>query len=226
MVKNDTLVDPSSLFSSTPRESEKEHHLVKSNSSENLFDNESSLESNHEDNFLEEWKRTAKIRRSLQLSKNRIDIPIENGNVNKLVQEVEKGRRLNSAIRNTNVDLEALDQILKSISPMISTNNKPDCDNRHTGGYLKDPTKLNRTSSSSFITAASLQEVRGKLRRLSSPANVYKDMPKIEIEPDDGIVAEDMDVSRVKSFVYGMENNGIRKTGSLETRNYNRNEDW
>ncbi|XP_075220425.1 uncharacterized protein LOC142323932 isoform X4 [Lycorma delicatula] len=97
-----------------------------------------------------------------------------------------------------------------------------------------------------FITVESLKEVRGRLRRLGSPAT---DEIKYE-EEDDGIVTESKDDSptgelegsskSVKSYVYGMEAllrnrpTTITGTGSLESRSTNksgtngssRSEEW
>ncbi|GLV34146.1 uncharacterized protein CBL_00075 [Carabus blaptoides fortunei] len=178
----------------------------------------------------------------------------------KLKTDLDTDRRLNTALRGNNVDLEALDQILKSISSSTSstysdkkglseTNEEPERDN-------SDRVKGNLSKRHSFITVESLQEVRGRLRRLSSPTDdLYRpiDLRKEE-EPDDGIVAEDSlamkkeehtmpasnaAVSRVKSYVYGMEammqnKKPISGTGSLESRtsnksngsSSNRSEDW
>lgn len=212
---------------------------------------------------IEDWRRSNINRRSLQFSKQNVtsskpsNIPDR-----KLKSDLDTDRRLNTALRGNNVDLEALDQILKSISSSTSstysdkksddlkTNEEPERDN-------SDRVRGSISKRHSFITVESLQEVRGRLRRLSSPTDdLYRpivDEPKDE-EPDDGIVAEDnlamkkeentmpasnAGVSRVKSYVYGMEamiqnKKPISGTGSLESRtsnksngsSSNRTEDW
>ncbi|XP_074031805.1 uncharacterized protein isoform X5 [Leptinotarsa decemlineata] len=196
---------------------------------------------------LQSWRRTSKIRRSLQFPKQNKtvvstkppDLPENIGSVRKIREDLEKGRRLNTALRNNSVDLEALDQILQSISSSSTSSDKtPDDDN-------DTPRKQKRNS---FVTVESLQEVKGRLRRTSSPtSDIYKGDDKDE-EPDDGIVTEEthpgqdkemplLEQSRVRSYVYGMESLLNKKpgigTGSLESRvklingnTTNRNEDW
>lgn len=160
-------------------------------------------------------------------------------------QDSETGRRLSTALRGNNVDLDALDQILKSISGDTIKNFTPETDN------VEDTSKKIKAKRHSFITVESLKEVRGRLRRLSSPIDDLYSSKRKDEDPDDGIASEDntmiknenytssnLGVSRVKSYVYGMEAMlGSRKTvvgtGSLESRtsgklgtSINRSEDW
>lgn len=172
--------------------------------------------------------------------------PPEN-KVNKIKQDLETGRRLSTALRGNNVNLEALNQILKSISPGSSgTYSDTSLEKNSDNEEVKKVTKKRH----SFITVESLKEVKGRLRRLSSPIDdFYGSKPKDD-DLDDGIASEDNSVmknekmpitsgvSRVRSYVYGMETMlGSRKpvlgTGSLESRtsgklnsSVNRSEDW
>uniref|UniRef100_A0A6P7GJ33 Uncharacterized protein LOC114337513 n=1 Tax=Diabrotica virgifera virgifera TaxID=50390 RepID=A0A6P7GJ33_DIAVI len=192
---------------------------------------------------LQTWRRTSKIRRSLQFPKQAskpsspkpVDLPESLGNVRKIREELEKGRRLNTALRNNSVDLDALDQILQSISSSSSDKASEDLD-------LELSKKQKRNS---FVTVESIQEIKGRLRKTSSPTNdIYKVNGKDD-DPDDGIVTEEtspikenemplVENSRVRSYVYGMEALLNKKpgigTGSLESRvkliPTNKNEDW
>ncbi|XP_072379555.1 uncharacterized protein [Diabrotica undecimpunctata] len=192
---------------------------------------------------LQTWRRTSKIRRSLQFPKQAskpsspkpVDLPESLGNVRKIREELEKGRRLNTALRNNSVDLDALDQILQSISSSSSDKASEDQDSE-----LSKKQKRN-----SFVTVESIQEIKGRLRKTSSPTNdIYKVNGKDD-DPDDGIVTEEtshikenemplVENSRVRSYVYGMEALLNKKpgigTGSLESRvkliPTNKNEDW
>lgn len=123
---------------------------------------------------LQSWRRTSKIRRSLQFPKTNkqttnlskpIDLPESSVSVRKIREELEKGRRLNTALRNNSVDLDALDQILQSISSASSDKASDDVEG-------ETPKKHKRNS---FVTVESIQEVKGRLRRTSSPSSdIYK----------------------------------------------------
>jgi len=192
---------------------------------------------------LESWRRNSKVRRSLPFSKAGVrksaDIPESSVSVKKLRDELEKGRRLTTALRNNSLsgDLNAIDSIIQSISSASSLerssiddsldeSNPPDKD------QLAAKTKQKRES---FVTVESLQEIKGRLRRTSSPGATGNTSIKPE-ESDDGIgTSED---SKVKSYVYGMENmlpnkKSVIGTGSLESRSKfangvgtNKSEDW
>lgn len=237
---------------------------TKSTSSEDLHliperDKTKSTDDLEDLEHLQSWRRTSKIRRSLQFPKQNkttnssrpSDLPENIGSVRKIREDLETGRRLSTALRGNNVDLEALDQILQSISSSSSIYSDK---NGSGSDKYEEPERDGQISAkkqkrNSFVTVESIQEVRGRLRRTSSPtSDIYQD--KKEEEIDDGIVTEEIDQkvkaagsetekmeSRVKSYVYGMENGFHKKsvngTGSLESRskqysnNYlNRNEDW
>ncbi|RZC35124.1 microtubule-associated protein futsch [Asbolus verrucosus] len=218
---------------------------TKSTSSEDLHledKSSKSIEDLEDLEQLQSWRRTSKLRRSLQYPKETkpqtskpSDLPENSGSVRKIREELEKGRRLSTALRGNNVDLEALDQILQSISSS-SSNHSDKLDES------QDDSDTKKQKRNSFVTVETLQEVRGRLRRTSSPSeDIYK--PSKEEETDDGIVTEDTnempvsEKSRVRSYVYGMETMMNKKpilgTGSLESRSKLlnggtslRNEDW
>ncbi|KAK4876253.1 hypothetical protein RN001_012675 [Aquatica leii] len=194
---------------------------------------------------LQNWRRTSKIRRSLQFpsAQNKIakplDLPVNTGSVRKIREDLETGRRLNTALRGNNVDLDALDQILQSITTPNDKYEQPEKD-----------VSVKKPKRHSFVTVESLQEVKGRLRRTSSPTDDFYNIKKDE-EADDGIDTEEIvktdempaidnlstQSSRVRSYVYGMEalmKKPILGTGSLESRTSrqvngtcgNRSEDW
>ncbi|XP_063220805.1 uncharacterized protein LOC134530123 isoform X5 [Bacillus rossius redtenbacheri] len=185
---------------------------------------------------VDEWRRSSKVRRSLQLSPRSSvaaeDLPPK-GSVQKLKQELEGRRRLDiKSLRGH----EAFENVLKRGEDII---NSEALGFRVVGEKHEDaaPKKNKRNS---FVTVESLKEVRERLRRTGSPV---EDPSKDSEETDDGIVTEDftkadndekmedVPASRVKSYVYGMETQTksgreVRKppqgTGSLESRTSNR----
>jgi len=109
-----------------------------------------------------EWRRVSKLRRSFQSQDHYkspgpstrprpLDLPVNSVSVARLRAELENGRRLHTAMRNNHVDLAALDNILNTPSA------KPTVAKRNT-----------------FLTAESLQEIRGKLKKLSDES-LYKE---------------------------------------------------
>lgn len=229
---------------------------TKSTSSEDLLltperDKTKSSEDLEDLEQLQSWRRCSKIRRSLQFPKQGRgtptrppDLPEGSVSVKKIKEDLETGRRLSTALRGNNVDLEALDQILQSISGSSSTFSDKE------GSVNEEPERdkqiiAKKQKRNSFVTVESIQEVKGRLRRTSSPSSdIYN---KAEEDPDDGIGSEETPVSlkqlnstkmesKVKSYVYGMENSfkkPVIGTGSLESRSkqynngyLNRNEDW
>ncbi|XP_044264575.1 uncharacterized protein LOC123011255 isoform X2 [Tribolium madens] len=217
---------------------------TKSTSSEDLHledKSSKSIEDLEDLEQLQSWRRTSKLRRSLQYPKETkpqtvkpTDLPENSGSVRKIREELEKGRRLSTALRGNSVDLHALDQILQTISSSSSNqSDKPE--------DSQDESDTKKQKRNSFVTVETLQEVRGRLRRTSSST---EDIYKInkEEETDDGIVTEEIEMpvsekSRVRSYVYGMETMMNKKpilgTGSLESRTKLlnggtnlRNEDW
>ncbi|KAL3268799.1 hypothetical protein HHI36_007895 [Cryptolaemus montrouzieri] len=198
---------------------------------------------------LQTWRRTSKIRRSLQYPKQDrptpnkpVDLPETSVNVRKITEDFEKGRRLSTALRGNSIDLQALDQILQSISS--SSSDKTSVTDEEVSKTKLESSKSKRNS---FVTVESIQEIKGRLRRTSSPENNI-----IEHEIDDGIVTEEnisrseeemiessrtnASHSKVRSYVYGMESvlnkKPVTGTGSLESRSKlsngtaNRSEDW
>ncbi|XP_040171285.1 mucin-5AC isoform X4 [Anopheles arabiensis] len=121
-----------------------------------------------------QWKRVSKIRRSLQFPRKTtprtntrpIDLPENSVSVSRICQELENGRRLNTAMRNNHIDFVALDNILKSVAdqPCTAATTPPHSNPPHS----KSPPKA------SFLTAESLREIRGRLRRLSNES-LYRD---------------------------------------------------
>lgn len=92
------------------------------------------------------------------------DLPENSVNVWKIKQDIEsieKGRRLNTAMRNNHVDFVALDSILKG-SPTDTLN-----------GAHRDTAQDD--SNSNCITADSLKEIRRKLKKLNNGHDLYKD---------------------------------------------------
>ncbi|KAH8410177.1 hypothetical protein KR009_007860 [Drosophila setifemur] len=110
-----------------------------------------------------DWRRVSKLRRSFQSQDHYkssaprprpLDLPGHSSvSVARLRAELENGRRLNTAMRNNHVDLAALDTILNSPPAKPS------------------PTAAKRNT---FLTAESLQEIRGKLKKLSDES-LYKE---------------------------------------------------
>ncbi|XP_068149368.1 serine-rich adhesin for platelets isoform X3 [Drosophila tropicalis] len=109
-----------------------------------------------------EWRRVSKLRRSFQsqdhyktptpaVRSRPLDLPSNSVSVARMRAELENRRRLHTAMRNNHVDLAALDTILNSATP------KPTVAKRNT-----------------FLTAESLQEIRGKLKKLSDES-LYKE---------------------------------------------------
>ncbi|KRJ97903.1 pneumococcal serine-rich repeat protein isoform X2 [Drosophila yakuba] len=109
-----------------------------------------------------EWRRVSKLRRSFQsqdhyktpassVRPRPLDLPSNSVSVARLRAELENGRRLHTAMRNNHVDLAALDNILNTPS-----------------------TKSTVAKRNTFLTAESLQEIRGKLKKLSDES-LYKE---------------------------------------------------
>uniref|UniRef100_A0A182PPK7 Uncharacterized protein n=1 Tax=Anopheles epiroticus TaxID=199890 RepID=A0A182PPK7_9DIPT len=121
-----------------------------------------------------QWKRVSKIRRSLQFPRKTtprtnsrpIDLPENSVSVSRICQELENGRRLNTAMRNNHIDFVALDNILKSVTDPTGTSTA-------STPPIK-PTDKSSPPKTSFLTAESLREIRGRLRRLSNES-LYRD---------------------------------------------------
>uniref|UniRef100_A0A4Y0ATE0 Uncharacterized protein n=1 Tax=Anopheles funestus TaxID=62324 RepID=A0A4Y0ATE0_ANOFN len=154
-----------------------------------------------------QWKRVSKIRRSLQFPRKTtprtntrpIDLPENSVSVSRICQELENGRRLNTAMRNNHIDFVALDNILKSVTDQPSTTSttpsiKP------TESSAKSPPKA------SFLTADTLREIRGRLRRLSNES-LYRD----DMSPADDACGQPVSDRR------GSDDGGVTIT-EVETR--------
>ncbi|XP_052893450.1 serine-rich adhesin for platelets isoform X2 [Anopheles moucheti] len=96
-----------------------------------------------------------------------IDLPENSVSVSRICQELENGRRLNTAMRNNHIDFVALDNILKGVTdqPCTTAATQPV---KPTESSAKSPPKA------SFLTADTLREIRGRLRRLSNES-LYRD---------------------------------------------------
>lgn len=96
------------------------------------------------------------------------DLPENSVSVLKIKEELENGRRLNTAMRNNHVDFAALDSILNTIA------------------NVTDPKPEPRASKkASFITADSLKEIRSRLRKLSNESLYKDDMSPTSEGPDE-----------------------------------------
>ncbi|KAM8714694.1 hypothetical protein ACLKA7_001105 [Drosophila subpalustris] len=114
-----------------------------------------------------DWRRVSKLRRSFQsqdyhkvMTRPRprpLDLPSSSVSVARIRAELENGRRLNTAMRNNHVDLAALDNILNPNIP------------------APVPLKPQVAKRSTFLTAESLQEIRGKLKKLSDESLYRED---------------------------------------------------
>ncbi|XP_065080825.1 mucin-2 isoform X3 [Ochlerotatus camptorhynchus] len=139
-----------------------------------------------------QWKRVSKIRRSLQfprktapkISTRPADLPENSVSVQKIRQELENGRRLNTAMRNNHIDFVALDNILNSVSETPSPKMEAP----------RTPTTP-KPNAASFLTAESLKEIRGKLRRLSNESLYRDDMSPGDDrkEDDDSVTITEME---------------------------------
>lgn len=232
---------------------------TKSTSSEDFFEKRKSLEDLEDLEQLQTWRRTSKLRRSLQYPKQKEtqpskppDLPLPSGSVRKIREDLETGRRLNTALRGNNVDLDALDQILKSISNSSISSAQSDAksnDNEPDGTII---TAKKQQKRHSFVTVESIQAVRDKLRRTSSPTiSIYEQEEEktSRDEDDDGIVtdrpvnlrqldtsssSDTVNMSAHKSRYVRNEMDASKKqisgTGSLESRNkfnnYSKQDDW
>ncbi|CAD7085752.1 unnamed protein product [Hermetia illucens] len=111
-----------------------------------------------------DWRRVSKIRRSFQSPKSSsppkssrpLDLPENSVSVSRIRQELENCRRLSTAMRNNHVDLVALDSILNGDDGSATPETDP------------------KSKKNTFLTAESLKEIRGKLKKLSDES-LYKE---------------------------------------------------
>ncbi|XP_049307893.1 pneumococcal serine-rich repeat protein isoform X3 [Bactrocera dorsalis] len=146
---------------------QRSHSISTDDLSNEWESNEAVAESN-------EWRRVSKLRRSFQSSstannnvnnskelstqesttssiRRPYDLPASTVSVSRIRAELESGRRLTTAMRNNHVDLAALESIL------------------HGPDRTTDASKRN-----TLLTAESLKEIRGRLKKLSDES-LYKD---------------------------------------------------
>ncbi|XP_053692311.1 uncharacterized protein LOC128740771 [Sabethes cyaneus] len=177
-----------------------------------------------------QWKRVSKIRRSLQFPRKTapktnvrpIDLPENSVSVRKIRQELENGRRLNTAMRNNHIDFVALDNILKNVaeSPVPKVESP------------RTPTTATaaKTSSTTFLTAESLKEIRGKLRRLSNESLYRDDMSPGEERKDDDDSVTITEVETRLGTLQSSSSSDSYKSNSLESNRKgstdSNSEDW
>ncbi|XP_058452319.1 serine-rich adhesin for platelets [Malaya genurostris] len=178
-----------------------------------------------------QWKRVSKIRRSLQFPRKTTpksnarpaDLPENSVSVSKIRQELENGRRLNTAMRNNHIDFVALDNILKNVvdSPIP----KVDAPRTPTAPTTTKP------PTSTFLTAESLKAIRGKLRRLSNESLYRDDMsPGEERKDDDDSVTITEVETRMGQLQTSSSSDSSYKSNSLESNRKgstdSNSEDW
>ncbi|XP_020715213.1 uncharacterized protein LOC101462882 isoform X2 [Ceratitis capitata] len=149
------------------RELQRSHSISTDDLSNEWETNEAVAESN-------EWRRVSKLRRSFQSSSSTnnssstsldqsaqqqisnavrrpYDLPASSVSVSRIRAELESGRRLTTAMRNNHVDLAALESILHGPEKTANDNKR-----------------------NTLLTAESLKEIRGRLKKLSDES-LYKD---------------------------------------------------
>ncbi|XP_053959982.1 pneumococcal serine-rich repeat protein isoform X6 [Anastrepha ludens] len=149
---------------------QRSHSISTDDLSNEWESNEAVAESN-------EWRRVSKLRRSFQSSSSPnntfntssdqtkqqspstarrvpFDLPGSSVSVSRMRAELESGRRLTTAMRNNHVDLAALESILHGPKEVVKI----------TGN----------SKHSTLLTAESLKEIRGRLKKLSDES-LYKD---------------------------------------------------
>lgn len=199
-----------------------------------------------------DWRRSSKVRRSLQFPskqsltlKENIVIPVTK-TVAEIKKEIEARKQLvtNSFKANHWNSLAELEDVLGVVGNGNHNEQSKDSSSSETGTL--SPAKVSKKRQT-FITAETLQEVKGRLRKLNSPIDKLLKSDDV----DDGIVTEvkpasieeisnEIPKNTVKSYVFGMEVM-LRKTkppvigtGSLESRSSNksvtngtsRSEEW
>ncbi|XP_055549286.1 uncharacterized protein LOC129732425 isoform X1 [Wyeomyia smithii] len=177
-----------------------------------------------------QWKRVSKIRRSLQFPRKTapkinarpIDLPENSVSVRKIRQELENGRRLNTAMRNNHIDFVALDNILKNVTespvPKVESPRTPTA------------VAVGKASSSTFLTAESLKEIRGKLRRLSNESLYREDMSPGEERKDEDDSVTITEVETRLGQLQTSSSSDSYKSNSLESNRKgstdSNSEDW
>ncbi|XP_023172318.2 uncharacterized protein LOC111600450 isoform X3 [Drosophila hydei] len=132
-----------------------------------------------------DWRRVSKLRRSFQSqdyhnkaqSRPRplpLDLPSSSVSVARIRAELENGRRLNTAMRNNHVDLAALDSILNTTAASVAAAVTANAATTAAANASPASSKPQLAKRETFLTAASLQEIRGKLKKLSDES-LYKE---------------------------------------------------
>ncbi|XP_046680156.1 uncharacterized protein LOC124367405 isoform X5 [Homalodisca vitripennis] len=202
-----------------------------------------------------DWRRSSKVRRSLQfppkpnsIHKENIVIPVTKS-VSEIKKEIEARKQLvtNSFKTHQWNNFAELEGVLGVVRNGSHEEELKDSSNSSEAGAVS-PTKTAAKKRQTFITVESLKEVKGRLRKLNSPV---EEILKTD-DVDDGIVTEvkpsspipentdNIPKNSVKSYVFGMEvmlrktKPPIVGTGSLESRSSskfltngsNRSEEW
>lgn len=209
---------------------------------------------------LEEWRRSSKIRRSLQFPRRSpsqgkcLDLPDNWGSVSRIKRELESVQN-NPLFPKTLFHNPSLfgptenSVIREEETESINTESVDTC---FSDTFLVKPSTL---KTKSFVSLETLNEVRGRLKNLSTEVEGDSRVLMQPAERDDGIEAEinppkaednspaEPKVTRVRSYVFGMEamlnaqnekkQNYPGGSNSLESRvskissaSSNRNDDW
>lgn len=199
---------------------------------------------NETDSTSSDWRRSSKVRRSLQFppkqsstQKENIVIPVTKS-VAEIKRDIEARKQLvtNSFKANQWNNFAELEGVLGVVANgNLDGDVSKDSSNSSEVSAIS-PTKTSTKKRQTFITVESLKEVRGRLRKLNSPVDeVLKtddvdDGIDTEVKPPTPLVEEpdDSPKNSVKSYVYGMEvmlrksKHPITGTGSLESRTSNK----
>lgn len=154
-----------------------------------------------------------------RISTRPADLPENSVSVQKIRQELENGRRLNTAMRNNHIDFVALDNILNSVSETPSPKMEAP----------RTPTTP-KANATSFLTAESLKEIRGKLRRLSNESLYRDDMSPGEDRKEDDDSVTITEVETRMGQLQTSSSSDSYKSNSLESNRKgstdSNSEDW
>lgn len=209
---------------------------------------------------LEEWRRSSKIRRSLQFPRRSpaqgkcLDLPDNWGSVSRIKRELESVQNIalfpKTLFHNPSLFGPTENSVIREEE--TESINTESINTSFSDTFLVKPSAL---KTKSFISLETLNEVRGRLKNLSTEVEGESRIHPQPAERDDGIEAEinppkaednspaEPKVTRVRSYVFGMEamlNAQNEKTqnypggsNSLESRvskissaTSNRNDDW
>lgn len=209
---------------------------------------------------LEEWRRSSKIRRSLQFPRRSpahgkcLDLPDNWGSVSRIKRELESVQNIalfpKTLFHNPSLFGSTENSVIREEE--TESINTESLDTSFSDTFLVKPSTL---KTKSFISLETLNEVRGRLKNLSTEVEGESRVHPQPTEGDDGIEAEinppkaednspaEPKVTRVRSYVFGMEamlnaqnekkQNYPGGSNSLESRvsktssaSSNRNDDW